>query len=534
MNWLVWPEAIAQFGIKAIKYFIDSQLREQVTPVPGSVIYSDLFFAVEHSAIYEGEGDIVNLLVEQFAQARVTRCGPARFTDGSKLGKKIYVSCKDKGAVGDATVAAGAVSHVGERDIYLLVVKNCHQFSSKCLNYAAKPAIPSLFNWFVSMPETFEPTLKHLKIQSQKRLGATKWRLWDWQNQRETIPPPNWQECMEFYESQALTPEFVESLGQEQQILAAYQAEISDENLAKEATEGLAQLKKTLAKVVEAANDNKGLLKALPNLKFSYKDLTQTGLQQLAIGQALTLNPGLRRLIQQLGRQYVRPEKKQRRVPTASLSEFHGTHLSDDLLRLLPTELLNLEDNELSWLFYARLAEKTLFTYQLRGNETETETYEEDQQGVETGPIVACIDTSGSMSGKPIELATALLLAIANLLEREKRSLHIILFGGVGQTKELSLVDGKKTSQMLRFISQGFGGGTDFDTPVRKAIDNIAGHKAFFKADILMITDGQCSLSIDCLRLVEQQRIKYGFELYAVVCDNSSAKVPFCDEIVYL
>lgn len=51
----------------------------------------------------------------------------------------------------------------------------------------------------------------------------------------------------------------------------------------------------------------------------------------------------------------------------ASRSEVHGTHLSDDLMRMLPSELLNLEDEALEHLFYARLLEKRLQTYELSG-----------------------------------------------------------------------------------------------------------------------------------------------------------------------
>ena len=46
---------------KPIKYFIDATFRDPVTPVPGSVLYADLWVAVEHSGIYVGEGHIANI-----------------------------------------------------------------------------------------------------------------------------------------------------------------------------------------------------------------------------------------------------------------------------------------------------------------------------------------------------------------------------------------------------------------------------------------------------------------------------------------
>lgn len=47
--------AAIPLGIKGIKYFIDSNFRKQVTPLPGSVLYCDLWLGAEHSGIYAGE-----------------------------------------------------------------------------------------------------------------------------------------------------------------------------------------------------------------------------------------------------------------------------------------------------------------------------------------------------------------------------------------------------------------------------------------------------------------------------------------------
>lgn len=41
--------AALSFGLKTLKYFVDSTFRDKVRPVPGSVVYCDLWLAVEHS-----------------------------------------------------------------------------------------------------------------------------------------------------------------------------------------------------------------------------------------------------------------------------------------------------------------------------------------------------------------------------------------------------------------------------------------------------------------------------------------------------
>ena len=95
-----WALLKAVVGFKPLKYFIDSVFRDKVRPVPGSVLYCDLWLAVEHSGIYLGEGQISNIVVDGLAESSVQACGPESFTSKSSMGRKIYVSCNGQGAVG--------------------------------------------------------------------------------------------------------------------------------------------------------------------------------------------------------------------------------------------------------------------------------------------------------------------------------------------------------------------------------------------------------------------------------------------------
>lgn len=104
--------------MKSVKYFIDSKIRQHVTPVPGSVLYCDLWVAVEHSGIYVGDGKISNIVVDGIAESSVSYSSAADFTSKSILGRKIYVSCNKDGAVGNSKVAHGADNHIGERVLY--------------------------------------------------------------------------------------------------------------------------------------------------------------------------------------------------------------------------------------------------------------------------------------------------------------------------------------------------------------------------------------------------------------------------------
>ncbi len=202
-------------------------------------------------------------------------------------------------------------------------------------------------------------------------------------------------------------------------------------------------------------------------------------------------------------------------------------------MRMLPSELVNLEDETLETLFYARLLEKNLLTYELRGSTSIAGETSETRQK-RTGPVVACLDTSASMQGKPLLKAKALLLAIANILKQENRSLHVLLFGSTGEIREFSMREENNAAGLLKFLQQGFGGGTDFETPLKRAFEIIEQQPDYLKADVLMVSDGDCALSNEFTETVKTRKNILSCSIYSVLCAGTRADSSFSDEIVVL
>ncbi|MED5672920.1 hypothetical protein VZ209_22830, partial [Enterobacter hormaechei] len=90
------------------------------------------------------------------------------------------------------------------------------------------------------------------------------------------------------------------------------------------------------------------------------------------------------------------------KVPETIPEQVDGLSQSDDVLRLLPTELAMLGLEEIEFEFYRKLLEKQLITYRLQGESWQerrvlrpvTHHHHEEQP---RGPFIVCIDTSGSM-----------------------------------------------------------------------------------------------------------------------------------------
>lgn len=531
--------ALVPLGLKGIKYFVDSRFREHVTPVPGSVVYCDLWVAVEHSGIYVDEARISNIVVDGVAQSTVMFDGPRSFTSKSTLGRKIYVSCDRHGAVGCERVGAGAASHVGEKGFYGLVIKNCHEFSTKCLSYSAGDAASS-DTWtslaHIFLPESWEPTLRALKAAAHDKLGASKWRLWDWDNDIRDNPPaePDWHAIEEQLRHMPLDAESIVRIRAELAATREYQAEIADESIPPAVSGKLSEFGQTLADIDRVYTEAESFLRQCPGARLSFADLQACKLDWQALARQMQQAPGIRALIHKLGRNHIAKEKtRQTRIPQASRSEVHGTRHGADVQRMLPSELLNLEDESLETLFYARLLEENLLCYELSGT-TFVNGEASETQRKRTGPVVACLDTSGSMEGAPILNAKALLLAIANILQQERRSLHVLLFGGSGELREFAMHEHNDAAGLLRFLQKSFGGGTDFEAPLQRAFEIIATQEEYLKADVLMISDGDCALSEEFAAQVCAIKARLDCSIYSVLCAGKRTQDNFSDETAVL
>ena len=136
------------------------------------------------------------------------------------------------------------------------------------------------------------------------------------------------------------------------------------------------------------------------------------------------------------------------------------------------------------------------------------------------------------MDGIPILKAKALLLAVSKILKKENRSLHIILFGDSNQIQELNILKEEEHKKILNFLSKGYGGGTDFESPLKRGIKIIEEKKDYHKADILLITDGLCGISDDFQKTLVYNKEKLDFSIYTVICGNKAEKDNFSDEVM--
>ncbi len=179
-------------------------------------------------------------------------------------------------------------------------------------------------------------------------------------------------------------------------------------------------------------------------------------------------------------------------IDHAQKAELVGIHESNDINYLLPIELTNLDDPITELIFYQKFAEKKLLTYQFLGHNWG---YEEEHRKklamvakkTKKGPIIICVDTSGSMHGTPEYIAKTLCFAILRIALLEQRPCYLISFSTSIQTLELTDFD-KSLPKLIDFLTFSFHGGTDAIPALREAVRKIQ-DKKYEKSDVLMISD---------------------------------------------
>ncbi|MBC8437069.1 hypothetical protein H8D85_01950, partial [bacterium] len=165
--------------------------------------------------------------------------------------------------------------------------------------------------------------------------------------------------------------------------------------------------------------------------------------------------------------------------------ELFDTTYGDDIGRILPTEMLRLLDPDLETLFKRDLFEKQLLQYEYKGNEKKSK-----------GPIVCCLDGSGSMNGPAEIWGKSVALGLLEVAKGQNRSFAAVHFDCTRDKSRLHTNVFRKGERhaiedIIDLAEYFPGGGTLFEPALDRAKDFIMEDEDFHKADIIFITDGE-------------------------------------------
>lgn len=206
--------------------------------------------------------------------------------------------------------------------------------------------------------------------------------------------------------------------------------------------------------------------------------------------------------------------------------EVRGVKRSGQIARMLPGEAALLRHPVLHRLWRARLAESQLLSYEHEAvlphwvpvpDAARTLPVTPQPAPRAMGPMIICLDTSGSMRGAPEQVAKACVLQALRTAYPAGRACQLVAFGGPGEVLERELaMTPQGLDGLLAVMGQSFDGGTDLQTPLEQAIARVR-TQAWALADILIVSDGEFGVTPATLAALRVAKAQLGLQVHGIL-----------------
>jgi uncharacterized protein with von Willebrand factor type A (vWA) domain len=223
-------------------------------------------------------------------------------------------------------------------------------------------------------------------------------------------------------------------------------------------------------------------------------------------------------------------------------SEVRGVKRSGRLSRMLASEAAMVRHPVLRRLWRARFAEQQLLTYEDRAVSTQWQLRPDTQTRLPAaaratplgqGPLLVCLDTSGSMRGAPENVAKACVLQALRSVHAHGRACRLLAFGGAGELLEQELaLTPEGLDKLLALMDQSFDGGTDVQTPLERAVALVQ-DGSFALADILIVSDGEFGVTPDTLDALRRSKKSLGLRVHGILIGDRETigLLEVCDQL---
>jgi uncharacterized protein with von Willebrand factor type A (vWA) domain len=242
-----------------------------------------------------------------------------------------------------------------------------------------------------------------------------------------------------------------------------------------------------------------------------------SGSQARRLAQRLKRDDRLARIALLAGKFKRIAAAKQKAKVRHGADEVSDVEFGANLSRLLPSELGKLTHPLLRRAFLASLVEGRVMQYRLQGTDS-----------LGRGPLVVCLDKSGSVDGPKDIWATAVALALLEVAHRQRRPFALLCFDGAVK-HEARVGIGEALPEECLFVHAS--GGTNITGVLARALSIIQeSGGAMKKADVVLITDGE-SETQDA-PVVRQLAEGLGATIlgFGIGVDIAALK-PWCDEV---
>ena len=185
-------------------------------------------------------------------------------------------------------------------------------------------------------------------------------------------------------------------------------------------------------------------------------------------------------------------------------------------------------DSELEDLFVYKYLTRKLQTFRYKSEIMQPARRIETKPARPKGPMIVCLDTSGSMAGKPEKIAHSLLIKLLEIADRQRRNCFLIAF-----SVSIHPIDVRKERvRLLEFFSKTACGDTDATRMLEATFRLLKEGKEYINADVLWVSDFKIPHSSPAFMEEIRRCREAGTHFYGLqigITDNEWA--PFFDRI---
>lgn len=236
-------------------------------------------------------------------------------------------------------------------------------------------------------------------------------------------------------------------------------------------------------------------------------------------------SPKLNKLTDLVGRFKESAITEQKKKAKHGAVEIKSVTVGDKIQDTLPSDRMNLCNETTKKDFYRRMTGHQLLTYSKEAHKQKNK-----------GPIIVCVDTSGSMDGDEEVWSKALTVGILEVAQMQKRDFACIIYSSHADKPIVIKKDEIAPQKIIDCAERFHNGGTNFEAPLNEALELIKDSR-FKDADIVFITDGDCYVSDTFTRKFKQIKEDKDFKTLGVLVNmgrghvSDSSLKEFCDSI---
>ena len=212
----------------------------------------------------------------------------------------------------------------------------------------------------------------------------------------------------------------------------------------------------------------------------------------------------------------------------ASHSDIYGVTTGHDLGSLLPSELALFMDDKTENVFIQRYLSDQLQVFRYKSEIMNPERSLNKKPAARRGPMIICLDTSGSMDGKPQKISQSLVIKAVDAAMKEKRQCFLIAFSV--SIKPIDVL--KECQNIIGVLQKSPTGNTNATQMLDATFKLLESNPEYINADVLWVTDFVMNLvSEDRLEKMQTLRSE-GTRFYGLrIGLNQHQWEPYFDQI---